>query len=159
MKSLTILILLLFISCANNSKIERVDSKEPKFITIRWDSNDLQEIAYRATNSILTSSTIDFSKSYGFGKIRNDSHDHIDVKALVDKIIVGLKQSGKVRVSNKRESGIFLGKISSIFKKTEESKDMFFNFNLTLVDTQTANVIWSKDIEIRKVYNKALFGW
>jgi len=152
--------ILLFTACNTPSKVKNINPKENQLTTIRWGENDLQEMANRVTKDILSSSTIDFSKSYSFGKIKNRSYDHIDTKHLADKIAMFLVQSAKVKIVEKgKSSGIFFGKISSIFKKNKRSKDMFFNFNLTLTDTQTSRIIWSHDVEIRKIYKKALFGW
>ena len=144
------------------SKVEKIDTKEIHLTTIRWGSDDLQEIAHKVVSKILSSNSIDFSKTYSFGEIRNDSYDHIDTKHLANKITTALVQSGKIKMSenkNHQSEGIFYGKISSIFKKNNTTKDMFFNFNLSLSNVQTSEVVWSGDIEIRKVYKKALFGW
>ncbi len=60
----------------------------------------LQEMAQEMVSSIL-SSNIDFSKNkvYAFGKIRNDTYDHIDTKLLAHKIMVGLTKSEKINFS------------------------------------------------------------
>ena len=145
--------------CASK-ETHRVNPKETHLTTIRWGENDLQEMANSVVSSILSSSTIDFSKSYGVGKITNHSHDHIDTKLFSHKITTALLQSGKVKiVKEKNSSAIFFGKISSIFKKNNRTKDMFFNFNFTLIDNQTSKVIWSQDDPIRKLQKRDLFGW
>jgi len=152
-------IIIVFIGCNSPRKIERIDTKENFLITVRWGESDLQLMANRIVSKILSSSTIDFSKKYSFGKIKNRSHDHIDTKHLADKISMALSQSKKVNIVKSGSSGIFLGKISSIFKKNDRTKDMFFNFNMILTDTKTGQVLWSHDVEVCKVYKKALFGW
>jgi PBP1b-binding outer membrane lipoprotein LpoB len=158
-KALILLIITLLMGCASK-ETHRVDSKENHLTTIRWGENDLQEMANSVVSSILSSSTIDFSKNYAVGKITNRSHDHIDTKNFSHKIITSLLQSGRVKmVKEKNSSAIFFGKISSIFKKSNRTKDMFFNFNLTLIDSKTSQVIWSHDVPIRKIQKRALFGW
>ena len=152
-------IIIVFIGCNSPRKIERIDTKENFLITVRWGESDLQLMANRIVSKILSSSTIDFSKKYSFGKIKNRSHDHIDTKHLADKISMALSQSKKVNIVKSGSSGIFLGKISSIFKKNDRTKDMFFNFNMILTDTKTGQVLWSHDVEVCKAYKKALFGW
>ncbi|NEW60371.1 hypothetical protein GSY74_03675 [Sulfurovum sp. bin170] len=162
MKFIFLIGIVLFSGCNTPAKMQSIDPKENQLTTIRWGESDLQEMANRVATHILSSSTIDFSKSYSFGKIKNRSHDHIDTKHLADKISMALVQSGKVKIVEKekgKSSGIFFGKISSIFKKNDRTKDMFFNFNLTLTERETSRVVWSHDVEIRKVYNKAMFGW
>jgi len=151
--------ILLFVGCNTPAKVNSVDPKENYISTVRWDKNDLQEMANRIATNIISSSTIDFSKNYSIGEIKNRSHDHVDTKHLADKISMALSQSKKINIVKSGSSGIFLGKISSIFKKNGRTKDMFFNFNMTLTDTKTGQVLWSHDIEVRKIYKKALFGW
>ena len=150
-----------FTGCNTPAKVQSVDTKESYLTTVRWGENDLQEMANRVATNIISSSTIDFSKNYSIGKIKNRSHDHIDTKQLGDKIATALLKSGKVKIVEKdsaKSTGIFFGKISSIFKKNDRTKDMFFNFNMTLTDRETSSIVWSHDVEIRKVYKKALFG-
>jgi len=159
-RAVVLVTILLYIGCST-LKVERTNTKGIYMTTIHWSSDDLQEIAHKIVSDILSSSTIDFSKTYSFGKIRNDSYDHIDTKQLANKITTALIQSGKVKISkntNHQSNGIFYGKISSIFKKNSTTKDMFFNFNLSLSDVQTSEVIWSGSVSIRKIYKKALFG-
>ena len=150
--------------CSTHTQTQSIETKETHLTTVRWGENDLQEMANKMVIDILSSPTIDFAtdKVYSFGEIKNRSHDHIDTKELANKITTALIQSKKIKISknkNHKSAGIFFGKISSIFKKNSRTKDMFFNFNLTLTDTQTSSIIWSHDVEIRKVYKKALFGW
>jgi len=157
MRAIILILSLLFMGCSSK-EIKRVDSQEIEISTVRWSSNDLQEISSKTVMAIL-SSDINFSKGYGFGKIRNDSHDHIDTQLLINKIQSALIKSKKVIIRQKNQDAIFSGKISSIFKKNQTTKDMFFNFNFSLIDTKTQEIIWSDDVEIRKIFNKALFGW
>ena len=152
-------IFLFFLSCSYNSSTEHRD-KRTRAISIRFDENDLQEMAKKISSKILYSS-IDFSKIYSFGNIRNDTFDHMDTKKLNSKIVTILLKSKKVTIvkDSHQANAIFFGKISSIFKKNHHLKDMFFSFNLTLSDAKTADIIWSEDIEIQKIYKKKLFSW
>ena len=165
MKYFLLLSMLLYGGCSNSvtaPKVKTVNTKGVHLTTIHWGSDDLQEIAQKIVEDILSSDSIDFSKTYSFGKIRNDSHDHINTKLLKNKIVTALVQSKKVKLTenkNHQSDGIFYGKISSIFKKNSTGKDMFFNFGLSLSDVQTTKVLWSADVEIRKVYEKGFIGW
>jgi PBP1b-binding outer membrane lipoprotein LpoB len=170
-------ILLLF-GCSHN-KVNRLDSKNMQLTTIRWGANDLQEMSQEMVLSLL-SSNIDFSKNkvYAFGKIRNDTYDHIDTKLLANKTMVGLTKSGKMSFSENLQSKvsklgkkqidlvkgygvdrIFYGKMSSFFKKNSEGKDMHFEFELWLTDVESRKILWSNKFEIRKEYKKELIGW
>lgn len=163
MKFFLLVALFAYTGCVQNrQEIKRTDTKKIGLVTIHWGSNDLQEIAQQIVQNILSSTAIDFSKSYSFGKIRNDTYDHIDTKLLINKIISALVKSHKVKISENKNhniDGIFYGKISSIFKKNKKGKDMFFNFSLNLSDIKTTTVVWSEEVEIRKVYKKELIGW
>jgi len=158
MRTVMVVFLLIFlISCS--SKVERVERQQTDEITtIRWGANDMQEIANKIVKDILSSSSITKGKTYGFGKIRNDSHDHIDTKQLTNKIKTALVQSQKLNISKNKNSELFFGKITTIFKKNSNTKDMYFNFNLILKNNLSNEVIWSKSVEIRKIYKKSLFG-
>jgi len=179
MKIVYSLIFVLFLFGCSHNEVTRLDSKNVKLTTIRWGANDLQEMSQEMVSSVL-SSNINFSKKkvYAFGKIRNDTYDHIDTKLLANKIIVGLTQSGKMSFSENLQSKvsklgkkqialakgygvdrIFYGKISSFFKKNSKGKDMHFGFELWLTDVESRKIIWSHTVEIRKEYKKELIGW
>jgi len=156
----TVMVVFLFIFLIGcSSKLERVERQQTdELTTIRWSANDMQEIANKIVKDILASSSITKGKTYGFGKIRNDSHDHIDTKQLANKIKTALVQSQKLNISKNKNSELFFGKITTIFKKNRYTKDMYFNFNLILKNNLSNKVIWSKTVEIRKIYKKSLFG-
>ena len=160
-----LIILLLITGCNEEPKpLISKDSNVINLTSIRWGTNDLQELSKKMVQSILMAKNIDFSKEkrYSFETIRNDTHDQIDTNMLQNKITSSLIKSSKfnfIKQEQKRADYIFKGKISSIFKKNSRGKDMFFSFNLTLINTQTSALIWSEDIEIRKLYKRSLFSW
>ena len=159
-KTIILLSLALLMGCTSK-ETQRINPKKSHLTTIRWGANDLQEMANEMVSNIL-SSNIDFSKNYSIGKIKNSSHDHINSKLLGNKISTTLIQSKKVHIVQEKsgkDNAVFFGKISSILKKNDRTKDMFFNFNLTLIDKSSSKVIWTHDVPIRKIQKKALFGW
>ena len=141
----------------------RNDSNVINLTSIRWGVNDLEELSKKMVQTVLIAKNIDFSKEnrYFFETIRNDTHDQINTDMLQNKITSALIKSSKFTFIKQKERAdyIFKGKISSIFKKNSRSKDMFFSFNLTLINAQTSALIWSEDIEIRKLYKRSLFSW
>lgn len=149
--------------CHHQSNTLYKDSKEIPLTSIRWDSNDLNEIAKKMVQELLNSSIVfNNEKIYYFANIKNESHDHIDTMALKNKIATTLMKSKECTISTKtspKMDYLFRGKISSIFKKNSTHKDMFFTLNLILTDTQSSKVIWSHDIEIRKLYERKQFDW
>ncbi len=134
-------------------------------------------------------SQVSSPKVLSFLKIKNNSYDHINTQSLTEMITVGLIKSKRVLIvdKNKRETlqkalwyqknkekyfkqiqkigrqvgidGLFTGEISAIYQKNSATKDMYFRFTLNLVDIQTAEIIWSEEVEIRKIRKKAFIQW
>jgi len=179
MKIIYSFLFIVFLFGCSHNEVNRLDSKNIQLTTIRWGANDLQEMSQEMVSSVL-SSNIDFAKNrvYAFGKIRNDTYDHIDTKLLANKTMVGLVKSGQMSFSENLQSKvsklkkeelslakrygvdrIFYGKISSFFKKNSKGKDIHFGFELWLTDVETRKIIWSHTVEIRKEYKRELMGW
>ena len=158
---------LLFFNTACNKELNPSVYKESKVVylnSVHWGVEELQELSKKMVQKILSSKDIEqfYAKEYTFEKIRNDTHDQIDTQTLQNKIISSLIKTTKFKFIEKdknEQSYIFKGKLSSIFKKSKDAKDMFFSFNLTLLKPKTLEVIWSDDIEIRKIYKRPLFSW
>jgi len=179
MKIIYSFLFILFLFGCSHNEVNRLDSKNIQLTTIRWGANDLQEMSQEMVASLL-SSNLNFSqkKVYAFGKIRNDTCDHIDTKLLANRTMVGLTKSGKMSFSENLQSKvsklkkeelslakgygvdrIFYGKISSFYKKNSKGKDIHFGFELWLTDVETRKIIWSHTVEIRKEYKKEFIGW
>ena len=158
------LLLILNVGCSHKKAPINRDSNEAEISTVRWGTEELKEMSRKMVQEILKSPQTNFSKNktYYFGNIRNDSHDQIDTKALVSKIKTALRESKELTFTENKNSPydyIFKGKISSIFKKNQQNKDMFFNFNLTLTKSKTSTIVWSHSVEIRKLYKRPLLSW
>jgi len=179
MKIIYSFLFIVFLFGCSHNEVNRLDSKNIQLTTIRWGANDLQEMSQEMVSSVL-SSNIDFAKNrvYAFGKIRNDTYDHIDTKLLANKTMTALSKSGKLVFSENLQSKvskfdkgqvhlakgygvdrIFYGKMSSFFKKNSSGKDMHFAFELWLTDVETRKILWSHKVEIRKEYKRELIGW
>lgn len=128
-------------------------------------------------------------KVFSFLKIKNSTYDHIDTKSITETIKMGLIKSDRVKIIDiqkrdilnkeleyqKRQQryfqeikkigkqlgvdGIFFGDISAIYQKDSLSKDMFFKFTLNLVDIESAEIVWSAEKKVRKIYKKRYLGW
>ena len=129
------------------------------------------------------------AKVCAFLDIQNHTYDHIDTKAITDAIKTGLIKTGKIRIidiqkrkifhrkllqqeKNRkyyrqvhkigRELGIdalFFGDLHAIYQKNSRTKDMYFVCTLNLVDVETAQLVWSEEVKIRKIYRRKLIGW
>ncbi|CAA6810552.1 MAG: Unknown protein [uncultured Sulfurovum sp.] len=159
------ILLFVNIACTQESKVlSATDNKTINLTSLRWNADDLQELSHKMVQNILAYKKIDTSKdkTYFLSNIRNDTYDQIDTEMFKNKIISALIKSTKLNFMEKHTDTVdyfFEGKISSILKKNNATKDMFFNFNLTLTNSKTSTVVWSEDIKIRKLYKRPLISW
>lgn len=164
MRILYLIFFLFFLSACQKPKAKSYHNpNEIHLSSIRWEVNDLQVLSQMMVQNILNSNQIKKEKNsaYFFEKIRNDTHDQINTTLLKSKITTALTSSKRFNFKEDKLNSdyFFKGKISSIFKKTNKSKDMFFTFNMTLINTQTAAIVWSHDVEIRKLHQRSLLSW
>ncbi len=178
--------------CACAQKVQYGDPGAVETLTIDFGSTDLQMIAEKMIKSLLSSPAV----SQGnhpvvlVRRVRNKTDEHIDTKAITDKIRTTLLQSGKVRfvageardqiireleyqtgsgyVDEATRKGIgkmvgadylLTGAITSIRKESGRKMDVYFQFNLNLVDLETGLVEWSEEKEIRKQRQRPVVGW
>ena len=132
--------------------------------SIRWSNSDLDEMSHKMVQNMLRSSAIKCSNKniYYFAPIRNDTHDQIETNLLKHRIISLLTQGKKFNITEKKEQASLYtirGKISSIFKKNNQEKDIFFHFNLSITENHSSLLIYSHDIEIRKHLTRPLLSW
>jgi len=188
----------LFSGCATTGGSGRVDgdgnvaygdAKAVETLTADFGSTDLQATAEMMTQSLLESRYI--SKAQQPPKVRlrdvtNQTYEHIDTKAITDKIRIKLLKSGAVRfladksnlsqVNDERDltetatkkkvvkamtdtDYIVTGTVRSIKKATSSVQDVYYNISLELVDPQSGEIVWADEKEIRKVSKKSSLGW
>jgi len=172
-----------------NSNVKYGDAKAVETVTADFGSTDLQSTAEALTQSLLESRYI--SKATQPPKIRlrtvnNLTYEHIDTKAITDKIRIKLLKSGQVRfladkanldeVHDEREltvsttvkntnkniedsDYIVTGNVRSIKKANDSVKDVYYNVSLELVSPQSGEIVWADEKEIRKVTSKSSVGW
>lgn len=165
------------------------DEKAVETVTADFGSSDLQSTAEMMTQSLLETRYI--SKAQKPPKVRlrdvkNQTYEHIDTKAITDKIRIKLLKSGSVRfladtsnldqVNNERDftetatkktsikamtdsDYIITGTVRSIKKASNKVQDVYYNISLELVDPQSGEILWADEKEIRKVTTKPTLGW
>ena len=131
----------------------------------------------------------DNQRVYGFLPIKNNTYDHIDTQDLTNTIKTSLIHSKLIKIvdvthreklhkilqnqiknakyydqikKSGKEMGVegfFYGSISAIYQKNSIRKDMYFKFTLNLINIEKGEIIWSEEMDIRKVYDRKLFGW
>ena len=172
-----------------DSNVKYGDAKAVETVTADFGSTDLQTTAESLTQSLLESRYI--SKATQPPKIRlrtvnNLTYEHIDTKAITDKIRIKLLKSGQVRFladtanlddvydeQGLRESMskktidqtiddsdyIVTGNVRSIKKANDSVKDVYYNISLELVNPKSGEIVWADEKEIRKVTSKSSVGW
>ena len=104
--------LLLTVSCAGPRAFTKGTYEDPEVIALlddRFSENDMQLIAKKMVNSLLTSPQIaagSGAPAVMVGSMRNRTTEHIDMVMLSDKLKTALIQSGKFRfvdVMNRRD--------------------------------------------------------
>ncbi|HQS65741.1 MAG TPA: penicillin-binding protein activator LpoB [Sulfuricurvum sp.] len=172
-----------------DSNVKYGDAKAVETVTADFGSTDLQSTAESLTQSLLESRYI--AKAAQPPKVRlravnNLTYEHIDTKAITDKIRIKLLKSGQVRfladtanlnqVKDEREltaaatankvnkamadsDYIITGNVRSIKKANDDVKDVYYNVSMELVDPQSGEILWADEKEIRKVTSKSTVGW
>lgn len=185
----TILLLSSFIMSGCTTVVKYDDPKAVETVTADFGSSDLQSSAEALTQSLLETRYI--AKAQQPPKVRlrnvnNLTYEHIDTKAITDKIRIKLLKSGEVRfladtanlnqlkdereftssaTANKSPKAmadsdyIITGNVRSIKKANNDLKDVYYNVSLELVDSQTGEILWADEKEIRKVTTKSSLGW
>lgn len=71
----------------------------------------------------------------------------------------GLYNKNKSKKIGKMEGADFRieGSISSIVKRADDVKDVYYKFSLQLIDNETGVMEWADEKEIRKTSNKSMF--
>lgn len=165
------------------------DSQAVETVNTDFGSTDLQTTAETMTQSLLESRYI--AKAVQPPKVRLRqvkvlTDEHIDSKAITDKIRIKLLKSGSVRfladeanlseVNKERDftetstkktelkamtnsDYIITGTVRSIKKMNKNIKDVYYLITLELVDPQSAETLWADEQEIRKVQEKPTLGW
>lgn len=185
----TILLLSSFIMSGCTTVVKYDDPKAIETVTADFGSSDLQSSAETLTQSLLETRYI--AKAQQPPKVRlrnvnNLTYEHIDTKAITDKIRIKLLKSGEVRfladtanlnqLKDEREftssatankilkamvdsDYIITGNVRSIKKSNDDLKDVYYNVSLELVDSKTGEILWADEKEIRKVTTKSSLGW
>ncbi|MCK9372162.1 MAG: penicillin-binding protein activator LpoB [Sulfuricurvum sp.] len=172
-----------------DSTVKYGDAKATETVTADFGSTDLQSTAEAMTQSLLESRYIIKAQQPPKVRLRtvnNLTYEHIDTKAITDKIRIKLLKSGQVRfladkanlgeVSDERDltttattkadlksmtdsDYIITGNVRSIKKANDTVKDVYYNISLELVDPQSGEILWADEKEIRKVTSKSSVGW
>ncbi|RLA99393.1 MAG: penicillin-binding protein activator LpoB [Deltaproteobacteria bacterium] len=101
-KLIAFCIIILFSSgCATTPSVTYGNPEQVETLTPEFGSTDLQMIAEKMVNSLLKSPVLQSGRRpvIYVHRVKNRTDEHIDTKAITDKIKVALLKSGKVRFS------------------------------------------------------------
>ncbi len=87
--------------CATAPEVRYGDAEQVETVTEDFGSTDLQTIAEKMVNSLLASPVLLTGERpvVYVHRVKNKTDEHIDTKAITDKIRTALLKSGKVRFS------------------------------------------------------------
>jgi len=172
-----------------DSNVKYGDAQAVESVTADFGSSDLQSTAELMTQSLLETRYIEKAQQppkIRLRDVKNQTLEHIDTKAITDKIRIKLLKSGSVRfladtsnldqVNDERDftetatkkttvkamtdsDYIVTGTVRSIKKANSNIQDVYYNISLELVDPQSGEILWADEKEIRKVTKKPSLGW
>jgi len=92
--------IILLSGCASTgTRVEYADPGSVERLTADFGSTDIHMITEKMVGSLLESAVLDGRPIILVDNVRNKTHEHIDTKAITDKIRTTLLKHGKVRVT------------------------------------------------------------
>lgn len=158
----------------------------------KFNENDMQLVSNQLVKSLEEYGKIKSASQPPIvmvGTVRNRTSEHIDVKALTDKIRTELIKSGRFRFSDKSardevaeeyeyQSGGFVdqktaqkkgrqvgvqylitGDVASNVQEVGKDKIVFYIVTMNLINVESNLIEWSDNKEIRKRYKKQSVGF
>ncbi len=98
---LLLIVLLLNYGCASTPSVSYGDAGQVETVTADFGSTDLQLIAEKMVTSLLSTPLLQSGQRpvIYVHRVKNKTDEHIDTKAVTDKIKVQLLKSGRVKIS------------------------------------------------------------
>ena len=182
------------ISGCSSAGVSYGDASAVETTTTEFGSTDLQMIAEKMVDSLLTFPPIVQVTSKRrpvmfVDTIKNKTSEHIDTESVTDTISSRVLRSGKFRfvdmtkvaslkkqLDYQNESGMvsesskmnlgrqigaeymMYGNLSSIVKRDDKTKDVYYKFTMKVMHVETGIIEWSDEKEIRKSAKKRAFG-
>ena len=182
------------ISGCSSTGVSYGDASAVETTTTEFGSTDLQMIAEKMVDSLLTFPPIVQVTSKRrpvmfVDTIKNKTSEHIDTESVTDTISSRVLRSGKFRfvdmtkvaslkkqLDYQNESGMvsesskmnlgrqigaeymMYGNLSSIVKRDDKTKDVYYKFTMKVMHVETGIIEWSDEKEIRKSAKKRAFG-
>ncbi len=201
MKKILVLILVCFTfvaftGCGGKKKTQRVDANAQTDLGDKWNDTDSRLVADEMINDCLSRPWLkkflrknnDNPPVVIIGKIRNRSHEHINIQTFTKNIEKALLNSGEVEfVAGKaerdelreevksqashasegsaKEAGeetganyMLKGTLNSIINKQGGEKVKFYQINMTLIDLQSHKKVWIGEKQIKKLVDQSKYS-
>ncbi|NLO23788.1 MAG: penicillin-binding protein activator LpoB [Fibrobacter sp.] len=184
--------LLFLFACSSGTKVSRIDSNSVVDLSGRWNDTDSRLVAEEMIQDCLNrpwySNLIQEKGSAPtvvIGKVRNKSHEHINVETFIKDMERALINSGSVEfVANSamrdelraelasqagnatedtrkdfgQEIGadlMLMGSLNSIVDQEGKEQVIFYQIDLELIDLQSHKKVWIGDKKIKKYISKS----
>ena len=199
MRSLVLVlgVLVILAGCASTPKVERTAVDTTIDVSGRWNDADSRMVSEEMIRDCLDRPWLEtFRDTHGgkrptviVGRVRNRSHEHINVQTFVKDLERSLINSGRVQfVASKGErSGVreerldqakhateetmkgpgeeigadfmLIGTINTIRDEAGRKAVMFYQTNLELINMSNNVKAWIGEKKIKKVIKKSRFSW
>ncbi len=194
--ALTVCTLLIFAGCQTTST-QLVDTGSVTDVGDKWNDTDSRLVAEEMINDVLTRPWL---KKYRrrhegnnptviIGKVKNRSHEHINVKTFIRNLEKTLLNSGEVefvaskeereelrnerldQASNANEDTakfdgeeigadyMLKGELNSIVNKDGGKSVKYYQVNLTLIDLEKNKKVWIGEKKIKKLLKQKRFSF
>ena len=173
------------------TKGEYDDPTRDALLNDQFNEADMQRLAKDMTKGVLECRSVKRRQRpvVIMERVQNRTEEHIDMKALTDKVRTSLTETGKVRFVNKEyrevleeeyeysESGavseatklkrgrqvgadyIITGRLMSNIQQVGDNKLIYYKLNMDLTNTETSIIDCSEEKEIRKKFKKRRISW
>lgn len=187
----------LLVSGCQTTSTQRVDTGAVTDIGDKWNDTDSRLVADEMIQDVLGRPWLrkyqrkhdDNNPTVIIGKVKNRSHEHINVKTFVRNLEKALLNSGEVEfVADKREREeiraerldqasnasedtakfdgeeigadfMLKGELNSIVNKDGGRSVKFYQVNLTLIDLSKNKKVWIGEKKIKKLLKQSRFGF
>lgn len=104
MAAISALLMIVLTGCASSgAKVTYQDPSAVETVTADFGSTDLHMIAEKMVNSLIDSPVLEGRPVVVVLKVKNRTTEHVDTKAITDKIRTTLLKSGKVRFTSSND--------------------------------------------------------
>ena len=177
--------------CAGRTAFTRGEYADPaakELLSDRFNASDLHLLSDRAAASLLGAKLGTPRPTLVVGRWENRTHEHVDVSALQDAVVVQLQRSGQLQVLDRaartelaeeydyQASGyvvaleakapgeqasadyLLTGELTSLVEEVGTDKVVYYRLTTKLTQVRTGLLEWSDQQELRKKFERQWVG-